>query len=111
MNKPPLLFRHPVLNQWIVYLAILTPGWFIYLGTPFSWGWFAVWLVFCFIAWGLSGFALRASKDKLRKWRYAQIADIVEAECEWPYPHPPHLWGDSNESTIWACSGMMKVDE
>lgn len=44
--------------------------------------------------------------------------EIAEGDCEWPKPHPPHLWSElfmfpSGDGTmkVWACSGKAEDDD
>jgi hypothetical protein len=43
--------------------------------------------------------------------------DIAEGRCEYPDPHPPHLWGSemtfpsgAPKIKIWACDGKDEVE-
>lgn len=72
MNKPPLLFRHPLVNEWSIYLVILIPA-LIWLNVvTYSWINFVIYVVIVVADIVISYIVLRVSKDALRKWRYAQ---------------------------------------
>lgn len=84
MNKPPLLFRHPKLNDWLVYLVILTPAFIWFIHVAFTWPNFIIYVALVVVAWLISNMVLHRSQDALRKWRYAQIDDSLKGGPHWP---------------------------
>lgn len=70
MNKPPLLFRHPAINEWSVYLIVLIPALIWFNTTPATGTDWAIYIAIVVADIILSYIVLRASRNKLRKWRW-----------------------------------------
>lgn len=72
MNKPPLLFRHPAINEWSVYLIVIIPALIWFNTVPSTGTNWTIYIAIVVVDMILSYIVLRISRTALRKWRYAQ---------------------------------------